>query len=292
MITTLKNEQLTVTASSCGAEMQSIVASNGISYLWDGHAPYWNRRSPTLFPIIGALRDNFATSEQGDIHLPKHGFCRSAPFEMVEETPTSVTYAYSDTEETRAMYPYAFRFCVTHSIDGDTVRTTYSVTNTGDAVLPFCVGGHPAFHVPLVEGEEYTDYMVAFEQMETADCPAIDLTTCLVNDSIKNRLLSDETSFRLNHILFRGDALVFDDLKSKKVKLYSLKSGHGIEMEFADFPTFAVWSMADDQPFVCFEPWHGGATRTSEDDVFEHKNGCVLAAPGETRSFTYSMRVF
>lgn len=292
MLTTLKNDQLTVTASPKGAELQSIVGANGISYLWDGHAPYWNRRSPTLFPIIGALRNDFATSANGDIRMPKHGFCRGASFDTVEETATSVTYRYTDNEQTLAAYPYHFEFLVTHAIDGDTVKTTYTVKNTGNCPMPFCVGGHPGFHVPLVEGEAYTDYIVEFEQNETADCPLIDMNTCLINDAVYNRLLTDEKSFRLNHILFRGDALVFDNLKSKTVKLYSAKCGHGIEMDFSEFPTFAVWTMVDDQPFVCFEPWQGGATRNSEDDVFEHKNGVVIAASGESRSFTYSVRVF
>lgn len=292
MLTTLKNDKLTVTAQSCGAELQSIVSSNGISYLWDGHAPYWNRRSPTLFPIIGALRGNFATSEHGDIHLPKHGFCRSAPFEVVEETESYVTYRYTDNEETFAAYPYHFEFSVTHALEDDAVRTTYTVKNTGEYPMPFCVGGHPAFHVPLAEGEAFTDYIVEFEQKETADCPLIDMNTCLIADNVYNRLLTDETSFRLNHILFRGDALIFENLKSKRVKLYSAKCGHGIEMDISEFPVFAVWTMVDDQPFVCFEPWQGGATRDSEDDVFEHKNHVVIAAPGETYSFSYSVRVF
>lgn len=292
MLTTLKNDKLTVTAESCGAELQSIVSAEGIHYLWDGRAPYWNRHSPTLFPIIGALRGNFATSAQGDIRMPKHGFCRSAAFETVETTDTSVTYRYTDNEETWAMYPYHFEFLVTHAIDGDTVKTTYTVTNTGTCDLPFCVGGHPAFPVPLVEGEAYTDYIVEFEKKETADCPLIDMNTCLIADATYNRLLTEEKSFRLNHVLFRGDALIFENLVSKSVKLYSAKSGRGIEMDISEFPVFAVWTMVDDQPFVCFEPWQGGATRDSEDDVFEHKNHIVIAAPGETKSFSYSVRVF
>ncbi len=291
MLTTLKNEQLTVTVSSKGAELQSIYA-NGIDYLWDGHAPYWNRRSPTLFPCIGALRNNFATSAAGDIKLPKHGFSRDAAFEIVDETTTSVTYCYTDNADTFAMYPYHFAFYVTHAIEGDTVKTTYTVKNTGDYAMPFCVGGHPAFHVPLVEGEAYTDYIVEFEKPETADCPLIDMNTCLIADETTNRLLTNEKSFRLNHVLFRGDALVFENLVSKTVKLYSEKCGHGIEMDVSGFPTFAVWTMVDDQPFVCFEPWQGGATRNSEDDVFEHKNNVVIANPDEEYSFTYSVRVF
>ena len=292
MMTTLKNEFLTVTTCDTGAEMHSIVSADGLSYMWDGHAPYWNKHSPTLFPCIGALRKNVATSAAGDIHLPKHGFCRTAPFETVETTDIAVTYRYTDNEETFAQYPYQFEFLVKHALEGDTVRTTYTVKNTGDYAMPYCVGGHPAFHVPLVEGEAYTDYVVEFEQNETADCPLIDMNTCLIADATYNRLLTDEKSFRLNHVLFRGDALVFENLKSKSVKLVSTKSGRGIEMDISEFPVFAIWTMVDDQPFVCFEPWQGGATRDSEDDVFEHKNHVVIAQPGETRSFSYSVRVF
>ncbi len=291
MLTTLTNGTLTVTASARGAELQSI-ESNGISYLWDGHAPYWNRRSPNLFPIIGALRNNFATSQAGDIHLSKHGFCRDAAFEVVEQTDTSVTYCYCDNEDTFSKYPYHFEFKVTHALDGDAVKTTYAVKNTGNCAMPFCIGGHPAFHVPLVEGEAYTDYVVEFEKEETADCPLIDMNTCLIADATYNRLLTNEKSFRLNHVLFRGDALIFENLQSEKVKLYSQKCGHGIEMDISEFPVFAIWTMVDDEPFVCFEPWQGGATRDSEDDVFEHKNNVVIANPDEEYFFTYSVRVF
>ena len=35
------------------------------------------------------------------------------------------------------------------------------------------IGGHPAFNVPLVDGEDFTDYKVKFEKPETADCPSL-----------------------------------------------------------------------------------------------------------------------
>ncbi len=292
MLTTLKNDRLTVTSESKGAEMQSLVSSDGISYLWDGHAPCWGRRSPTLFPIIGSLRDGFATSSGGDIHLPKHGFCRSAPFQVLRQSSTSVTYVYTDTPETREMYPYAFRLLVTHSLDGSSVTTTYTVENTGDKPMPYCVGGHPAFHVPLVKGEQFTDYSVEFDEKETADCPKVDMSCGLIDDGLCNRLLTDEKSFRLNHVLFRSDALIFDHLTSKGAKLISSVSGRGVHISFPDFCTFAIWTMVDDQPFICFEPWQGSATRKSEDDCFEHKHGALIAQPGESRDFSYTLTVF
>ncbi|MBQ9414610.1 MAG: aldose 1-epimerase family protein [Clostridia bacterium] len=289
---TLKNEFLTVVIDTRGAELQSVTSADGIEYLWDGHAPYWNRRSPVLFPTIGALRDGFAVSDGGDIRLPKHGFCRSAPFVLIQADETSATYEYTDTPETREAYPYAFRFCIHYALEQNRLQVTYTVANTGEKPMPFCVGGHPAFRVPLVEGEAYTDYIVEFDEPETADCPTVNLSNSLVNDLVCNRLLTEQTSFRLHHVLFRGDALIFDDLKSSGVKLYSEKSGRGVRMDFADFPIFAVWSMPDDQPFVCFEPWQGGATRESEDDVFEHKKGVVINAPGETYTASYMLTMF
>ncbi len=291
MLTTLHNEWLTVTTESKGAEMQSLIAQDGISYLWDGKKPFWGRRSPTLFPIIGKLRDNHALSASGNIDLPKHGFCRDAPFELLTSDDISVTYAFSDTHETRERYPFHFRLLVTHSLQGKSVTTSYTVENTGDNPMPYCVGGHPAFHVPLSEDEAFTDYIVEFDQPETADCPLIDTDSGLIDDSVYNRLLTNDRSFRLNHVLFRQDALIFDHLHSQGAKLYSSLSGHGVHMEFGDFCTFAVWSPVKDAPFVCFEPWQGGATRKSEDDWFEHKHGAVVALPGESRCFSYTITV-
>ena len=53
---TLKNEQLTVTASSFGAELQSVTGADGVEYLWNGDPAYWGGRSPHLFPFVGSLR--------------------------------------------------------------------------------------------------------------------------------------------------------------------------------------------------------------------------------------------
>ena len=34
-------------------------------------------------------------------------------------------------------------------------------------IMPFFVGGHPAFNCPIVAGDDYTDYYVEFEKEET-----------------------------------------------------------------------------------------------------------------------------
>ena len=52
---------------------------------------------------------------------------------------------------------------MTYAITGEaTLSQTFRVTNTGDATLPFCVGGHPAFNVPMGDAvdEAFEDYVL------------------------------------------------------------------------------------------------------------------------------------
>ena len=45
-----------------------------------------------------------------------------------------------------------------------------------------------------------------------------------------------------------------DNLKSRSVKLYSEKSGRGVQMDFDGMNYFAAWSPVKSSPFVCLEP--------------------------------------
>ena len=292
MLTTLKNGRLTVTADTRGAELQTIDRDDGLSYLWGGDPAYWAFHAPTLFPIIGALRGGRALSAGGEISLPKHGFCRTAEFELENADETSVTYRLTDSDATRKGYPFAFCLRVRYTLKGDGVETRYTVTNRSEQAMPFFVGGHPAFRVPLSEGETLEDYLVEFPEPETLDCPQVDLGSGLIVDTARNRFLTERSSFALNHVLFRGDALIFDELRSRSVSMRSAKSGHGVRLDFPDMPYLAVWTPAADAPFVCLEPWTGMGTRVSEDDRFEHKLGVTVLQPGKEKSLAFTITVF
>ena len=41
MIVTIHNDQLTLTADTLGAQMQSITSYKGTEYLWNGDERYW-----------------------------------------------------------------------------------------------------------------------------------------------------------------------------------------------------------------------------------------------------------
>lgn len=292
MLTTIKNSTLTVHADSQGAELHNIEGANGISYLWNGDPAYWHGRAPILFPIVGSLRNNIADSAAGKITLGRHGFARHEEWKLDSSDEQSMSYVLKSNEELLKNYPYPFEARVKYSLGQNSLTVSFTVLNTGKQELPYCFGGHPAFRVPLAGGELYEDYLIEFEQPETADCPQPVLSDSLIDSQKRNRLMTDKKAFRLNHILFRGDALIFDQLKSRSAKLYSEKSGHGVKIDFKDMNYFGVWSPFKDSPFVCLEPWTGMCTLENEDDVFEHKIGMRKVAPGKEDTLSFTITVF
>lgn len=293
MLTTLKNDIASVTISSLGAEMQSICVNN-IDYLWNGNPDYWKGHAPNLFPIVGALRNGKAMSDNGPVTTSKHGFVRTNELEIVSCDDTKVVYLLKSNEDTISVYPYKFEFYVKYELIDNSIKITYEIINNSDVNMPFCVGGHPGFHVPLTDDPDdvFENYVIEFEKVETLDCPQVDLQQSLINDKVRNRVLTKSNRLRLNHVMFRGDALIFDRLQSRIIRLYCPQTGHGVNMNFETFPFVAVWTPIEDSPFICLEPWTGMGTRISEDDKFENKIGCEILPPNEKSIYTFSLTLY
>ena len=157
---------ITITNDTCAAQVDSMGAQllsmrfNGREYLWQRDERWWGRTSPILFPIVGNIRGGEAMSEQGPCHMKQHGVARNYEHRVVDVAAdgTSVTFELCDSAETREQYPYAFRLNMTYALVGEaTLAQTFSVTNTGTVTLPFSVGGHPAFNIPIEGTDEAFD---------------------------------------------------------------------------------------------------------------------------------------
>ena len=114
---TIKNNILTVTISSKGAEIQSVKGSHtDYEYIWQADPEVWNRHSPILFPIVGRLKNDQYTYKGNTYHLGQHGFARDQEFEVERQSDESITFLLKDSEETRKIYPFSFELRVTYNL--------------------------------------------------------------------------------------------------------------------------------------------------------------------------------
>lgn len=292
MLTTISDGTLSATIDSLGAQLMSLRLGDG-EYLWQGDERYWARRAPVLFPIVGCLRDGRAKSARGEVRLARHGIARLYEHAIVEKTPSSVTYELCATDETRAAYPFDFRLNMTYAIEGGRLVQSFSVTNTGSVDLPFTLGGHPAFNVPVPgeEGASFSDYELVFPEAWTASVPTID-PQGLHDFGHMHELFRDADRLRLTHELIeRLLTVFFVDVPGRSVRLVG-PAGHGVEVAFDGFGYLGVWTASDEAPFVAIEPWVGCATAYDESDVFEEKRGTIVLAPGASCERTFTMRPF
>ncbi len=291
MLYEMKNERFSVKVDSLGAQLVSLKGENGFEYLWTGDPKYWSSQAPVLFPIVGALRGGRTKIGGEWFEMGQHGFARRREFSLAEQGAGRLVFRLSSDCETEKMYPFQFALTVSYTLAEDGVSTAFTVENTGDKVMPFAVGGHPGFRVPVNEDAAFEDYTIRFEKPETQNCPAIDMSQALIDPSQVAFTLENQTEIPLRHQLFYKDALIFENLNSNKVQVVNQATGKGVEMDFSQFPMLGIWSAKNDGPYVCLEPWTGCATRTDEGDEFERKKGMSFLPAGGTAEFSFSVKI-
>ena len=292
--TTISKGGLTAAVDSMGAQLTSL-ALNGKEYLWQADPAFWGKHAPILFPIVGSIRGGRADSAAGPCNMARHGVARINEHKLlgVSEDGSSVTYELTDSAATLEQFPFHFKLNMTYAITGEAALTqTFKVTNTGDVDLPFSVGGHPAFNVPVpgAEGEEFEDYELKFTRPWTCEVPVITEDGLM---TFKGSYMAPDNAdaIKLTHGSFAKDAIVLTDVPDSTLTLLGTKSGHGVRVDFDGFKFIGIWSPMNDAPFVALEPWTGHSTLDTEDDVFEHKDNITILAPGETdeRSFSITL---
>lgn len=285
----LENENIKVTISAKGAELQSIKSKkDNLEYLWKGDPAFWGKFSPVLFPIVGALKNNTYCIGDQSYQLPRHGFARDLNFEVQQISEEEALFTLTHNAQTLEVYPFEFKFSLRCSLSGAAVSCTYEVNNPGAKDLLFSVGGHPAFAVPLTSDTLYEDYYLEFSQDESLNIHQIEDN--LISDQVAILQLSDR-KLNLQHELFYNDALVIKDLNSKSIQLKNTKNQHGLNFRFIDFPFFGIWS-AKDADFVCLEPWCGIADGIHHNQQLSDKEGIQSLSPGLDWKRSWEVEVF
>jgi len=286
----IQNEQLSVEVSLMGAELQSIKSADGVEYLWQGDPKYWAGRAPVMFPWVGRLLGGQHRCGDKLYEMGIHGFARKQQFICTTRTETAVTLTLTDNAETRAQYPFKFRFSVTYALEGNTLQTTFKVENTGTETMHFAWGGHPGFNVPLSDTETIADYEILFAEQCRPDRVVFSHENILV-DGFKPYPLEQGRQLQLAHELFDEDA-IFLAHTAKRVTMRGRKSGRAVTVTFPDMNYLGLWhAPRTDAPYVCIEPWSSLPAREGVVEDFSCRSDLLKAAPGETKQTTWTIQV-
>ena len=158
----LKNEFLTVTISSYGAEITSIKDANDKEYLHQKDMIFWNRQAPILFPVCSNLINNEISINSVTYTIMPHGFVMNKDFNLMECTEDLAVFSFVSDEETKEMYPYDFELIITYKLLGKSLDVSYEVINDSDGDMYFSIGAHEWYE--CLEGIE--NYEIHFEKEE------------------------------------------------------------------------------------------------------------------------------
>lgn len=277
---------LTARIMAEGAELSSLVTADGTELIWQA-LPAWPRHSPILFPIVGTVKDNHYTVDGQSYELERHGFAKSRRYAWAAHGADHCRLTMSDDAATRAQYPFAFRFDVDYQIGTDGLEITYTITNTGDVILPASMGAHPAFNWPIKPGIAKEVHRLTFSHVEALPIRRVSPDGLLrperLPTPIKGHVLD------LHEGLFAEDAIILDQPASSSLR-YSAPGAPTLMFAWENFPQLGLW-MRRGGDFLCLEPWQGMSSPADFAGDFRDKPGLLLIPPGESRAAMHRMAV-
>lgn len=281
----IENTELAVEISSLGAELQSLKSADGRDWLWNGDAAWWTGRSPILFPIVGKAPGDMLAINGTTYPMAQHGIARRREFELVEHTENACRHDLVSTEETRAAYPFDFRLSLQHRLEGKTLTVTATVENTGETLLPFGIGFHPAFLWPL-PGADGKPHEVILDNR--AEPGVIQLEGGLIGKTLPTSPFKTGR-LALEHSLFDNDALIFPEGAGTGLT-FAAEDGPSLHFTFENLPIVALWQKPG-APFLCIEPWHGMAAHAGGTAELVERPYTVALAPGDEMRFSFTVEI-
>ena len=282
---TITNGALTAAINPFGAELSSLKDAGGRELMTDANPAFWTGRAPLLFPVVGQPSDETIRVDGRTYPMKKHGFARKLSFALADRADSHVTFALTDSEATRAHYPFAFRLEATFRLDGATLHVEIAIHNPSDAPLPASFGFHPAFAWPLPYGHDRSEHRITFSDDEPDALRTIADDGTIAAETRPSPL--DGRTLHLADELFVNDALVWDHVRSDAVS-YGAADGPRLEIAFPDTPKLGIWTKPG-AAYVCVEPWHGIADPDGYTGEFRDKPGVFEVAAGDTKRISMSV---
>ncbi len=282
---TIKNDFLTVTVNTFGAELQSIKRNN-IQYLWQGDESSWKNKATNIFPYVGKMEEGKYIYKGKTYEMGSHGLARHIDFIVEQVEEEKIVLKMVANEQTLKSYPFSFEYFISYELKEDTIAITSKVVNKDNKPMYFGLGGHPGFNVPLDEKLNFEDYYLIFDN------------ACKVNNIKINEkglitgkeeyYLKNDNILNLKHNLFDNDALIFENM-SKGVTLKSDKDNKSIYLKYDNMDYLGIWHTPKKEVnFVCIEPWTSLPSRDGIiEDIEKQQNLVCLDANNEYENKWY-----
>ncbi len=250
----LSNSFLTVTISTLGAELQSILDYQGREWLWQGNPEVWGKRAPLLFPFVGRLKENTYTYQEASYSMEIHGFAKTSEFIPTQISSTKVSFSLSSTESSKSSYPFDFELVITYFLEGTQCIKTHYITNLGNHDMYYELGGHDGFNLNFYPEDSFQDYTVELPSLTAISPYHFDERALLLPKSGNIPLVNNKLS--LNFTELGLDCFVLDGLPEQCVTLVDSRGKQRLCLQFPDFPVLVLWApIHPNPPFLCIEPW-------------------------------------
>jgi aldose 1-epimerase len=245
---------------------------------------------PLLFPFpgrIGNARFTFGGREYllepaDGLGNAIHGFVYNRPWRAIEHNANRVSGSFHASFDDRAVltrWPADFRIRATYTIKGAKLTLQIECENTGEGSLPYGLGAHPYFRLPLSDGAD--------PEMTKVTVPATQVWE--VRDQLPTgRLLPADGNFDLSSARPLADRkfdTYFTDLQPSKSGIVETiladpGSGRRLVQTFTHEFTQCVVYTPGHREAICLEPY------TYVPDPFRlaaegHETGLKILPPGE-----------
>jgi aldose 1-epimerase len=139
---------------------------------------------PILFPFPNRIRAGKFSWKGAEFSLPVsdkfgnaiHGLCLDRPWQVVAKGDDFVTGQFQlsiDAPDRLSLWPADFLIEVDYELVHNRLRANFRVGNPSDRPLPWGLGTHPYFKLPLGEGSRVEDCLIeapVAQRWELADC--------------------------------------------------------------------------------------------------------------------------
>ena len=287
----ITNGILTMEAESKGAEIQYLsgLGSGPNGWLWNA-GEIWPRYAPLCFPWGAKLLGGWHEVNGKRYIADQHGFARDLEHKLVEKQPDRLHFQLKDNEYTKERFPWSFILDTVHTIEGNTLVTACTVTNTDKTRMPVRFGFHTALLCPFTADKKFTDYQFRFEKKESA-VRIICKEGLTTGEEVP--IFTNQDVVPLEAGMFDDDSICLKGLKSKWVQLEEKATGKALRHEIWQFGRVVLWTKPNFPGFICIEPWGNQPGLNHGDTAHDlMRQPCVkILEPGELYTWTQKLSV-